>query len=141
MKNYEWKENKVVDVIGNIGVASFILGFVSLVVILLFSLFGIISIDYGIVSFFGGMFLAIPFFLIAGRLSTKDKYTRVFIADIENKLRNAKSKQDLINLKEFFENEAIGESGKTYRLSFPADLKRLHQTIIDQIDILNKIEK
>jgi hypothetical protein len=135
-KNYEWTENKLSNVSSTIGVWIFILAFSSSIISLIFA--EIFDFDplISMAVLFGGWVLSIPFLLVSMITSTKNKYTRKFIDEIEIKIVESSTLPELLELHAYFCNQAI--EGSSYRLSFPATLRTLHTILIAKIEILKK---
>lgn len=126
----EFKEKKIVKILDYIALTLIILGFLSLllsfidlILLACFIIFLLISIPFGILSFY---------------FSDKNKYTNDFIKYIELKLSNVKTYTDLIEIKNEFNKLAIKDN--VYCLSYPVNIKQLHNKILNQIEILEKIK-
>lgn len=78
----------------------------------------------------------LPFAITASVLSQKNKYTKEFLAHMREKLSKIRTLEELLEIKKEFEDLAIKDG--VYYLSFPGDLKNIHQEIIYKIDILEK---
>lgn len=125
----KFKEKKIVD---NLFAISSILGviwFLSLILIIFNEKFVI------------GLFLlpiSAILIMVAGSLSDKEKYTKQFIIYISERLKSAKTLEELLDIEDSFMYLAV--KNKQYCLSFPNILKYIHQEIINKIDILQKYE-
>jgi hypothetical protein len=124
----KFKENKVSDVCGKMGVISFVLVFVS-------AIFGMIdNINfYGIIIFSPISFMLLG---LSESLSKQQEYTESFIKYIRQYLDKADTLEKLLLVKNEFESLCI-ENGR-FCLSYPHELKEIHVEINTKIQILNK---
>lgn len=113
----------------------------------------VISVIMGILSlitFFIGLFtnsmiglgiLGLPISailtFISKGLSTQDSYTREFLLYMRKKLKSAKTLEELYQIEKEFRELAIKD--KMYNLSFPMDLRQIHQEINNKIEILEML--
>jgi hypothetical protein len=137
-KEFRFKENKVVTITQNIGITIFILGFLSLIIIPILSIF-ITNLDLGIglLCFLISMILAMPFIIIGTIFSKQNKFTKDFIDEIKLDLSKAVTTDDLYKVRKKLFNEAV-EDG-LIRLSYPLEIKNLMNEIHWKINILNKL--
>jgi flagellar biosynthesis protein FliP len=124
----KFKEKKFVKVISQVAVTSFVLGILSLIL----SFYNPIFVP-GIFLFAVSLFLS----LLSDFLSNRNNYTSEFLDYIDNKISNSNTLEELKETLREFGDLAI-EKG-TYRLSYPVSLKKRHQKLLDQIEILEKI--
>jgi len=82
--------------------------------------------------------LAVIIHLTSKIFDKQPKYTEQFINYINNKLNNAVSLEQLINIRTEFEDLAIKNG--MYNLSYSIDLKKIHSEIYAKIDVLSKIK-
>jgi hypothetical protein len=140
-KQYEWTERKVSGITLKIGVGIFLTCLAVMLVSLVWSLISAESdgILWGLAIMFGSMPVSIVFLAIAGITSTKGAYTTKFINTVEERIKASRSKDDLIAVRKYFYAQAVGED-KLCRLGYPDSIKKLHDKIAAQIEILEKIE-
>ena len=126
----------------NVSLVMMVSGFGIALISLSVSIF--VHFSHGAVGFFfllcaslvfgGGLFGAI----VSG-LSKKDEYTSKFIKYMRNRLNEAYTKKELYSILGEFEELAV-ENGM-YCLSYPVDLKRIHQEIRTKIDFLMELKR
>lgn len=121
----KFKEKRIVEVLDAI----------CLVIMLIFLASLIIGIFYH-AFLFGFLLLPIVMIIIviSQSLSKKNEYTRGFIIYIKDKVKKAKSLDELNQILNEFESLAI-EDGMIC-LSFPADIKIISRDLISKIEIL-----
>lgn len=129
----KFKEKRSTVIIGNISMVVAILGF-----LLLFSgIFTEIFILLGFALFLIG--IGLIGVLIASLRSTRDTYTRKFIIYMQEKLKSARTLEELQEIEtEFFD---LAVKNNQYCLSFPYNLREINSEIINKIDILEKIQQ
>ncbi len=137
-REYEWVENKVSYTTLVIGCVIFIIGFLSMIVVVLVSLFTKIDAMVGMVILLLSMPTALPFFIISSSTSTGEKYTTEFIIKCNKMLDDVKSKEDLIALQKYVYSQAVSDDN-LIRLDSPESVQKLIVKINSQIEILNKI--
>ena len=124
----KFEEKKIVNILQTVSVVLFFLFLTSLLLIILNEVF-----------MFGFLFIPLSFLFltISKIISNKGKYSSQFIDYMENKVNNSKTIGELEDcLNEF--NFLVIRNGM-YDLEYPTDLRRIHQKIINQIEILKKI--
>lgn len=135
-------ESKFVTRSVNIGLLSFLLGVIFALVAGVTSIFVEFTdwwikfcFIFGVILVFGGSLYG----AIVGRFSKRDEYTSKFIKYIRIRLSEAYTKEELESLLREFGELAI--EGGTYCLSYPVDLRRIHQEIITKIDFITELKK
>ena len=124
----KFKENKIASILSTIGVSLFLLWFVCLFLMIFNMIFGIGFLLLPI----AGIFIGISY-----TFSKRDEYTKTFLKYIDNKIYNSKNLEDLNSVLNEFETLAI--ENKLYCLSFPNDIRKRHEKIINQMEILKKL--
>jgi hypothetical protein len=123
----KFKEKKIVNILFTTAVSMFGLWIITLIL----SVFN---------SIFLAGFLLIPVaalcLLIGSILSDSKKYSREFIDYMDNRINKAKTLHDLYDCLDEFQNLAI--ENNMYCLDYAHDLRKIHQKIISQIEILEK---
>ena len=122
-----FKEKKIVNILDTLAVITFFL-FIACMILAIFNdmfLLGILFIP-----------LAALLIIISNILSDKDEYSIEFIDYMKNKLNNSSTLVELQNCLTEFENLATRDG--MYDLKYPHDLRRMHEKIISQIEILQK---
>jgi len=123
----KFKEKKIVNILLTIAISMFGLWIITLIL----SVFNKI--------FLAG-FLLIPVatlcILIGSTLSDSKKYSREFIDYMNNRINKAKTLHDLYDCLDEFRNLAI--ENNMYCLDYAHDLRKIHEKIVFQIEILEK---
>lgn len=135
-------ESKFVTRSVNIGLGSLLIGLLFALIAVTTSIFleftdwwTAFCFIFGTGLVFGGAL----FGAIVGRFSKRDEYTSKFIKYIRLRLSEAYTKEELESLLREFGELAI--EGGTYCLSYPVDLRRIHQEIITKIDFITELKK
>ena len=127
MKKYEKK--KSVKVLETISISLFLIALLG-IILAIFNLKFLLSIF---------IFPCIlPIIWISKQLDTIEDYTKEFITYINKKLDSAKNLEDLVEIQKEFESLAI--ENKMYCLSDSITIRKLHEKILNQIEILEKYE-
>ena len=77
----------------------------------------------------------IPFIVMSSILSDKNKYASDFLVYIRGKLSKATTLDELIAVEKEFLH--LATDGKMYCLSYPTDLRKIHNEINSKIEILS----
>ena len=136
---YRIVENKTANIMGNIGLSIFMGSLVIFGILLIISIF--ISRDLslcGLAIFFLSLPISGIFIGIASIFSTKEKDTKLFLNEIRQELKQAKSIENLQSVDLKFREEAIDKHGMI-RISFPLSVKEIFKEIKYKMDILQKI--
>jgi hypothetical protein len=124
----KFEEKKIVNILQTVSVVLFFLFLTSLLLTILNEVF-----------VFGFLFIPLSFLFltISKMISNKGKYSSQFIDYMENKVNNSSTIGELEDCLDEFNFLAIRNG--MYDLEYPTDLRRIHQKIINQIEILKKI--
>lgn len=112
---------------------------VALIVTMLLTLLGLFTMFFFIkfaFLFIVGLPLSLIFGLTSKWISKKDEYTREFLKYMRKRIDDSFTLEGLKSVMREFEELAI--EGRTYRLSFPSDLRRIHVELLNKIEILEK---
>jgi hypothetical protein len=123
------KERKIVTVLSVIGASLMIIWLICLFLMIFNLIFGV-----------GFLLLPIAgvFLILANVFDKKDTYTSQFIRYMKCKLKDARTLEELkVILKEF---EDLAIENNMYCLSYPVDIRKIHEEILYKIDILEKNE-
>jgi hypothetical protein len=123
----KFKENRVAEILTNIGLCVFI--------------GGIIGMGIGIFyhPFLWSIFLfpvALLSIIVSSSFSTRNKYTSEFLEYMRARIDSAVTLDEIVGVSREFESLAI-EDGM-YILSYPQSLKDIHRDINSRISILKK---
>jgi ABC-type bacteriocin/lantibiotic exporter with double-glycine peptidase domain len=126
----KFKEKKIVNILNIIFVIMFSLFIVSFLLSILNPIFLV-----------GILFIPICFIfsILANTLSDLRKYSIDFINYITNKLNKSSNLEELYDCLNEFKTLAI--SNGTYNLKYPHDLRKIHEKILSQIEILERLGK
>lgn len=123
----KFKEKKYIEILYIAAMITFVLWLLTLISFLFTNYFAI-----------GFMLLLVSGVLstIASTLSKRKIYSSNFIKYMKNKLKSAKSLNELKEILVEFGELAIDKGA--YNLSYPTELKEIHSEIINKIEILEK---
>jgi hypothetical protein len=122
-KKYEWEDNKFSRRTKSLGITYFVSG------LIFFLGWGLVSIwlEHTAILFLpliGSSFvLAVVFMLISAKTSDKDKYSREFLCNIKERSKNAKTQNELLDLKKYILYQATDKNG-IIRLSYPTKIQQ-----------------
>jgi hypothetical protein len=123
----KFEEKKIVNILNLIGLSFFLLFLISVFLMVFNSIFliGFISLP-----------VSALFIILASSLSNKGKYSEKFIHYMYGKINNCNTLMELKECLSEFEDLAIKDG--MYDLKYPVDLRRIHEKLIFQIEILEK---
>ena len=123
----KFREKKIVNVLELIAISLFILGLICTILLFVHYIFLI-----GVIFFTIGALLVI----VSSFISNKGKYSEKFIDYMNDKVSNSNNLFELKECLNEFEELAIKDG--MYDLKYPYDLRRIHEKILYQIEILEK---
>jgi len=142
MEKYKYRvvENKTACIISDIGFTIFLSSFIIMWICLILS----ISINrdlvlYGLVIFLLSLPLSGVFIGISTIFSTRDRDTKLFLNEIRQELKQAKTIDSLNIIQEKLEKEAI-DKNNMIRISFPLSVKEILKEIEYKLEILKSLD-